>query len=138
MVPPGVGGTTAPATSQPATQPTTRETLANTGTAKYERPGSDEIVVTVHSNEPGFLRVLETFDEGWRAEVNGKPVELFAADDTFLGVAVPPGTSRVRFTFHTPGAMAGALVSVVGVALLGGFLALAARRSGARDEVVAA
>jgi uncharacterized membrane protein YfhO len=87
----------------------------------YERPGTDEIVVRVRSSEAGIVRVLESFDPGWRAEIEGKPAEVLAADDTFLGVALPAGGSGervVRFTYHTPGVIPGAFVSLASLILL--------------------
>jgi hypothetical protein len=79
----------------------------------YARPSSDEIVVRVRDKPAGrYVRVLESFDPGWRATVNGRPAEVLPADDTFLAVAVPAGDSEVRFTYHTPGAIAGGAVSL--------------------------
>jgi hypothetical protein len=115
-----------PPEAQPA--PATRPAATGETRAEYERPESDEIVVTVKGKPAGgYVRVLESFDPGWRAEVNGKPAEVLAADDTFLSVAVPAGDSTVRFTYHTPGAMSGMITSLVSVALLGVFLLVAPR-----------
>ncbi len=115
---PGPATSTSQATSQPdSTAPPT-----------YERPGSDEIVVTARNDEPGVLRVLETFDEGWRAELNGRPVPIIAADDTFLGVVLPAGQNIVRFTYHTPGTRAGLVISATGLAAFACVLLVAPRR----------
>jgi uncharacterized membrane protein YfhO len=72
----------------------------------------------VRTGERGFLRVLETFDEGWRAEVNGRPAEVLAVDDTFLGVALTPGDNVVHFTYRTPGAATGVAISLAGTLAL--------------------
>jgi hypothetical protein len=90
--------------------------------AEYARPSSDEIVVRLHNKPAGVLRVMETFDPGWEAEVNDLPAKTLLADDAFLAVALSPGDSTVRFTYRTPGAMTGRVISVVALAGLFGLL----------------
>jgi hypothetical protein len=125
-------------TTQPAASPPARAAAAATGatrralrgptlpaeltSADYERPNSDEIVVRLHNKPAGVLRVMESFDPGWEVEVNNLPATTLLADDAFLAVALPPGDSIVRFTYRTPGAMAGRLISVVALAALFGLL----------------
>jgi hypothetical protein len=126
-----LAGSAAPSDPSPATRPTTRATTlpADVTTAGYERPNSDEIVVKLHDKPAGgYVRVLESFDPGWRAEINGKAVDVIVADDTFLAAAVPPGDSTVRFTYHTPGVWPGAIVSIAGVVSLGALLLVVRRR----------
>jgi hypothetical protein len=115
--------------SAPATGPTTRRVLVRGPTlpaeltgAEYERPSSDEIIVRLRNKPAGVLRVMESFDPGWEAEVNNLPVKALLADDAFLAVALPPGDSIVRFTYRTPGAMTGRALSVVALIGLFGLL----------------
>jgi uncharacterized membrane protein YfhO len=77
---------------------------------------------------PSYLRVLETWDPGWRVEVDGAPAPLIPAYDAFMAVPVAAGEHRVRLTFHTPGARAGLGISGVSLALL---LVLSWRAGGA-------
>lgn len=42
------------------------------------------------------------FDEGWSATVNGKPAEIEKVNVGFMAVAVPAGTSEIRFEYRTP------------------------------------
>jgi hypothetical protein len=106
--------------SIPQSRPSTNAT--SDGAIRYERLNSDEIVIRVRCNEPGFVRVLESFDPGWRAESKNASVDVFPADDTFLCVAVPAGETTIRFTYHTPGVATGAILSIVSASLLAGFL----------------
>ena len=88
---------------------------------EYQRDDSDRITLAVNPDRPGFIRVLESWDPGWRATVDGNLLTPVPADDVFLCVPVGAGAHRVTFEFSTPGARAGAWVSagsLAGLALL--------------------
>ena len=71
--------------------------------------------------------MLESFDPGWSARVDGILTPALAADDVFLAAEVPAGTHEVRFHYATPGAAAGAIASLVSLVLLAAFLAHSTR-----------
>lgn len=51
------------------------------------------------------------FDQGWSAEVNGKPAEIKQVDYGFMAVKAPANqTSTIRFNYHTPGVIYGFVV----------------------------
>ena len=62
-----------------------------------DQPG--RIVAKVASKEPSKLIVRETFDPGWRAEVDGVPAGLEPHLKTFLALGVPPGPHRVALVY---------------------------------------
>jgi hypothetical protein len=97
---------------------------------EYRRPDSDHIECTVDTQRPGYLRVIESWDPGWSATVNGLPVSIIPALDALLAVPIGPGRHEVRFVYRTPGAMVGQLISIFSLALLCGLVWL----SGARKE----
>jgi len=84
----------------------------------YERPTSDVIVLKVRTNQAGFLRVLESFDPGWSANVDGTPAPILPADDFALAIHLDPGIHEVRLRYATPGARTGAAISLVSLLLL--------------------
>jgi membrane protein YfhO len=84
----------------------------------YERPSSDMIVLKVKNNQSGFLRVIESFDPGWRATVDGTAARVLPADDFTLAVRLDPGIHEVRFQYHTPGVVTGAAISAISLLLL--------------------
>jgi uncharacterized membrane protein YfhO len=92
--------------------------VSDTPSVTYERPSSDAIVVKVQTDQTGFLRVIESFDPGWHASVDGVPVRVLPADGFALAVRVEPGVHEVRFEYHTPGVMTGVTVSLVSFVLL--------------------
>jgi hypothetical protein len=88
------------------------------GAVTYERPSSDVIVLKVRTNQAGFLRVLESFDPGWSANVDGTPAPVLPADDFALAIRLDPGIHEVRLRYATPGARSGAAISLVSLLLL--------------------
>ena len=77
----------------------------------YRRPSSDEIVLEVACAQPGVVRVLEAWDPGWSATLDGAPAVVAPAQDTFLSTAVGPGKHELRFAYRSPAAMLGWVVS---------------------------
>jgi len=80
----------------------------------------------------GVLVVLEAFDTGWRAAVDGRPSSILRANGAFRAVRLPAGRHLVRFTYEPVAAKAGLASSAVGLlaaAALAGRLA-GRRRSG--------
>jgi uncharacterized membrane protein YfhO len=68
------------------------------------------------------LRLIESWDPGWSASVDGKRAPVFAAMDALLAVPISPGRHEVRFVYHTPGADAGICISILSAVLLAIFL----------------
>jgi hypothetical protein len=74
---------------------------------------------------PGLLVVAETWDRGWSARVDGRPVPVHAVDGALLGVRLGPGAGRLDLCYRPPGLAAGAALSGLALATL---LAAALRR----------
>ena len=72
------------------------------------------------------------YSEGWRVTVDGQDAELLCLNCMLAGVALGPGEHTLEFTYETPGATAGALLTVVGLALFA--LLLVVQRKGAGEE----
>ncbi len=101
------------------------------GTVKitHEAPGSVDF--TVERATPGWAVVMQSFYPGWRATVNGHEVEVRRANDAFLAVRVPAGTSSVKVSYAPASVRLGLIVSLVGALLLALALAVVVRwRSG--------
>jgi uncharacterized membrane protein YfhO len=93
-----------------------------TSYVEYRRPDSDQIECTVTTNRPGYLRIIESWDPGWSAIVDGLAAPIVPAFDALLAVPIDPGRHEVRFVYRTPGAMAGQWISVLSFALLCGLV----------------
>lgn len=57
---------------------------------------------------------------GWSATVDGKAAKLTVAEAVFQDVALPPGTSTVKFTYNPPFMAAGYAMLAAGVVLAAG------------------
>ena len=63
----------------------------------------------------GVLVVFESFEKGWRADVDGDAAAVSPADGAFLGVVLPAGEHRVRLRYVPPGLAAGLGLFAAGV-----------------------
>jgi hypothetical protein len=111
-------------TATPGTGPVAR--------VRYARPDSDHITVDVDSPRPGYVYVLETWDPGWRARLDGKSVETAPGNDMFLSVRVPPGRHVLSFAYHTPGVIGGVAISLASLAALVLLAVWVGRKNGPR------
>ena len=101
-----------------APRPTADTAASVTPSLTYERPSPDRITARISAPGPTYLRLLETWDPGWSATLDGAPVALIPAYDVFMAVPVPAGSSEVRLTFATPGARTGFVISSVCLVIL--------------------
>ncbi len=53
--------------------------------------------------QAGWLLVTDRWSQGWRAEVNGQPTEMFGGDFIFRAVRVPAGENRIQFDYRPAG-----------------------------------
>ncbi|HPW56682.1 MAG: YfhO family protein [Thermoanaerobaculaceae bacterium] len=97
--------------------------------------------VTVHERAPtrwrletdspsgGLVVVANPYFPGWRARVDGRPVELDLAPGEAITLAVPPGRRELELVFWPRSLIAGLSVAAFAMVLLGTWSILA-RRSG--------
>jgi uncharacterized membrane protein YfhO len=88
------------------------------------RHSSDEIEVRATAFTRGFVKVLESFDPGWSAMVDGSAAPVVLADGFAMAVPVQPGEHTLRLSYRTPGRGLGCLLSLASVALFLGLLAM--------------
>jgi hypothetical protein len=81
-------------------------------TIRYRRQSSDEIQLTITAGEDGYVRLLETWDPGWSATLDGNSAALVPANDVFLSLFVPAGQHEVVLRFRTPGVAMGFAISI--------------------------
>jgi hypothetical protein len=90
-------------------------------TVEYRRIGPDRIECNVTNGQFGYLRLIESFDPGWSATVDRIPTAIVPAMGALLAVPLAPGTHQIVFTYRTPGAILGrvlSLMSIAGLSLL--------------------
>ena len=61
---------------------------------------ADSVLLLSKTSRPAWLVLNDTFYPGWQAQVDGKPVRLYAANHMFRAVPVPGGTHFVTFKYE--------------------------------------
>jgi len=98
---------------------------APSGELIYSRPSSDEIRVEGIAPQPGFIRVLESYDPGWSATLDGAPAPVMPANGFTMAIAVTEGRHGVALRYQTEGRWWGGLLSLASLILFGGLIAMA-------------
>jgi hypothetical protein len=78
------------------------------------------------------LVVPQTFDPGWRAEIDGQPAAIESEHDMFLAVRLPLGAQRVRLVYDPPEVRGAVAISLTALATSGLLLGVSTRAWGRR------
>jgi hypothetical protein len=100
------------------------------GAVRVTAARMDGLTAELELNAPGWLVVVEAWDRGWKAQVDGRAVEVLRANALFRAVPLPAGRHLVEMGYHPPGLVAGLLLTASAVAL--GLSVAAAERLKAR------
>ena len=80
------------------------------------------IAGTVSLKQAGTLFTSIPFDAGWTARVDGNPVKVREIFDTFVALDLEAGDHTVTFSYEPRGLRVGALITIVSVAFVGGWI----------------
>ena len=83
-------------------EPAATEAVSPTPLA-WRRDSRGDIEIDVVAETQGYVRLLESYDEGWTVSLDGEPVEAQRADGFLLAAPVPAGAHRLRFAYRTQG-----------------------------------
>jgi hypothetical protein len=128
-----------------------RTAYAGSDATIFARPSADELVRVEKGAAPEILRrepgrwefdwkgvpgagsarlvIAETWDPGWRASLDGRPLAVEAVDELWLGVRPGDDPGRLVVRYVPQGLAWGAAASALGGALLGFGFVLDNRRS---------
>ncbi|MGH7881977.1 MAG: YfhO family protein [Candidatus Dormibacteraceae bacterium] len=99
------------------------------GTVSVARPDPEDVQITTAAPTAQSLVVLQSWDTGWQATIDGHSASLHPTDVAFQGMIVPPGHHKIELTYHAPGLLTGAVVSIVALLVLILILAFPYRRT---------
>ncbi|CAN5410354.1 hypothetical protein BH09CHL1_BH09CHL1_06020 [soil metagenome] len=100
----------------PAMSPSTGE--AEPITFSSYKP--DEMTMQVTANANGMIVLSEIYSKGWNAYVDGKEVDIYAADYALRGIPITAGVHTVELKYELRSLTAGVIISTfAGIALLG-------------------
>jgi hypothetical protein len=86
------------------------------GLVRRARLECDAAAVEVEAERPGHLVLVDAYDPGWRATVDGRSAEVHRANVAFRAVPVPAGRHVVEMRYRPVGLPGGAIVSLIGLA----------------------
>lgn len=111
-------------TYTPEPLPDLLESKTNPIRVIYSRPSSDEIHIETRPERPGFVAVLESYDPGWKASLDGVAAPVVMANGFSMAVPVTPGQHAIVLRYYTPGRRLGILLSLASAVLLASLLAI--------------
>ncbi len=83
----------------------------------------DRVLLETLATGPGFAVLVDSFDEGWKAFVDGEPTPILRANVAFRAVPVTAGAHVVEMVYRPTSAILGASISA-GTLLLVGVLSV--------------
>jgi hypothetical protein len=87
------------------------------GSARITVDDPEHVVVETDSSGPAYLTLSDTYDPGWRAEVDGRPAPVRPAWVAFRAVYVSEGRHRVVFRYRPAGFLTGLAITLAGLAI---------------------
>jgi hypothetical protein len=86
--------------------------------------GPDRLDIDVHPLAEGYLILTDSFDPGWKAEIDGELRQILPANGYQRAVKVDPGSRKIVFSYRPPGFRAGTAISLVSLLALSACLAV--------------
>jgi len=101
-----------------------------------EFPG--RVTLALNMETPGLVVLADSWDPGWSARLDGRPVEITRVNHMLRGVVAPAGSSTLEFLYRPASLVRGAgamIASLAALALWTGALVRAGRRSAMRRDL---
>lgn len=98
-----------------------RAAVGKAGEVRLVELAPDRVRCEATLLQPGYVLLLDAFDPGWRASVDGSPAPLLRANGVFRAVPVPAGAHAVEFLYRPSSLWVGLAASTLSLALALGF-----------------
>lgn len=98
-----------------------RDILADIGShsARFTAFGPRSFACTLDFPQNGYFFNSITYDEGWKAYVDGRPTEIEKVGKAFMAIPATEGTHELRMVYTPKGFPEGLMLSAGGLVLLG-------------------
>ena len=100
------------------------------GTSRVVEFRADQVALEATATAPGFVVLVDTFDPGWKASVDGGAAPVYRANGAFRAVSVPAGRHLIEMRYRPARVAVGLLVSAL--TGLAGLAIVLGRRRGRR------
>jgi hypothetical protein len=77
---------------------------------------TDRVVIHARMSCPGMVVLSDVFFPGWHAEVGGHSTPIYEVNEAMRGVVVPRGEHTITMRYRPASALAGGLLSFIGIA----------------------
>jgi len=94
-----------------ATGPAARASPAFSGSCRIEELVGDRVRLQADLSEPGYVVLVDAFDPGWRAWVDGRPEPVLRANVAFRALRVPAGRHAIEYRYRPTGVLTGLALS---------------------------
>jgi hypothetical protein len=111
---------------------------ATVGRATWHEEDARHLRIELETSAPAIVVIRNSYDEGWRATVDGEPRRVFAVDGFLQGVPVTPEDRVIDLVYRDPAVATGLGVSAAAwIALVGSWVAaLVVERAATRRRTI--
>jgi O-antigen/teichoic acid export membrane protein len=110
-----------------STEPLARPESLDDARVEVNRYSAQEISLTTEASARGYLVVMDAFDSGWIAQIDGQETPVLRANHAFRAVSVPSGQHEIRMLYRPLSFRVGLLLSAIGGLVVGGLALFAFR-----------
>jgi Bacterial membrane protein YfhO len=103
------------------------------GSARLVEAAPDRVLIEASLSERGYVVLVDGYDPGWQAQIDGRTTPVLCANGAFRAVAVEAGRHVITQVYRPPSVRWGLLVSAGTILLLALGLAMAPN-AGPREE----
>jgi hypothetical protein len=104
-----------------------------TGSVRIVEFRPDRVTLDADLDAPGYVVLVDAYDAGWKASVDGRPARLLRANVAFRAVEAAAGRHVIRFVYRPASVTAGIAISALAVLAAGGLWIAGRRRPRARE-----
>jgi hypothetical protein len=83
-----------------------------------EKNTAQSKIIQIEATQPGWLVMSETWYPGWRAELDGRQVDILRANYQFQAVAIPEGSHKLKIIYDPGSIKIGSLISFAALLLI--------------------
>jgi len=97
--------------------PPRRPGIDSPGESRFVSYLPDRLQLQVSARRDALVVLLDSYDPGWRASVDGRPAPVLRVNVAFRAVPVPAGDHRVEMRYRPPALLLGVAVSALVAAI---------------------
>lgn len=85
------------------------------GTSRIVEMRPDRVAIEAELERPGYVVLVDAFDEGWKVTLDGSAAPLLRANVAFRAVSVPAGRHRVEMRYRPRSIVVGLGISALAI-----------------------